>query len=129
MSTLTPQIEAILRDLTDWVSDSLAGKSKPTDERIDALTESLATNGWMRHQPAQGTLSDAIERRVRDQSRLDVMNRGAALRGLLNRIQESYDRYSDMRSSVPNQQLPIGERPENQPHPPVTTLGGNSASQ
>ncbi len=112
----SPQIEAILSDLTEICCGMLESEENAGDERVTALVQSLSTNGWERHSADSAPLSTVLKNRVKEKCQEPAMHRGAMIDGIVDKIQRAYDDASRMRSSAPKGK----EQKEAQPMPPKT---------
>lgn len=117
----TPEIEAILKDLTDLCIDAAKGEGTLNQSRIDALTESLALNGWERKSGDREPLSVILRKRI-DQAVTTSFKHAEMLEGVLSHVQKAYEHAVRFRTSVPPDSRPLAEQTENQAAPPLTTL-------
>lgn len=117
----TPEIEAILNDLTDLCVDASSGDSTLNNARIDALVAALAMNGWERKSGDSAPLSVVLRKRI-DQLAPTTSKHAEMLEGILTQVQKAYDHEVRFRTSVPETDRPAADRNDNQASPPLTTL-------
>jgi hypothetical protein len=109
----TPEIEAILADLTDLCCTALRPDSELEQSRVDELAKSLSANGWKRHSKDTGPLSDVLKARIKDRCKEPAMHRGAAIDGLVATVQHAYENASRMEASGPDNKPPQAMPPRN----------------
>ena len=122
----TPEIDAILSDLTDLCIQVVNGESSTSSERVDALVNSLAMNGWERKSGGSAPLSVQLRKRVEEASSMRPSYHAEQLEGIIQHVQKAYDRAVRFSSSVPEEQKPPGEKSENEAAPPRTTLNAST---
>lgn len=110
----TPEIEAILNDLTDLCCTALSADAELDRSRIDELVASLSTNGWKRHSEGEAPLPTLLKDRITQRCKEPAMHRGAAVDGIVAKVQEAYESVSRMDASSPSDKPP-------QAMPPRTT--------
>jgi hypothetical protein len=123
---MTPEIDAILRDLTDLCIQATNGDGASSSDRIDSLVNSLAMNGWERKSGETEPLSVQLRQRVEAATPTRPKTHAEQLEGVIQQIQKSYDRAVRFRSSIPEEQRPPGKKTEDQASPPMTTLNVNT---
>ncbi len=120
----TPQIDAILRDLTDLCVASIRDNEAFNDDRAKQLVESLKINGWDRHAAKQKPLRDQLRDRVFNALPDNTHPRRSELDGLLSHIQGMYKSVNQYETRLPVEDQRPGKDPHNQAAPPRTTLQG-----
>lgn len=110
----TPEIEAILADLTELCCTALSADGELDQSRVNELVESLSTNGWKRHSEGEPPLATVLKDRIKQQCKEPAMHRGAAIDGIIAKVQDAYEDASRMETSSPSEKTP-------QAMPPRTT--------
>lgn len=122
----TPEIDAILSELTVICIDAAKGDTATTSPRIEALVGSLATNGWERKQHEQEPLSAVLRKRVDASPSSDrIQSHGELLEGVLTQIQKSYDHAIRFRNTVPEEMRAPAASKRSQTLPPHTAIHDN----
>ena len=98
----TPEIESLLAELTDVCCEALSTGGHLDHSRVRDLVASLAVNGWERHSEGDAPLSTVLSDRVKAECAEPAMHRGAALRGIVDSIEDAYTSASRMVSSTPS---------------------------
>ncbi|TWU16213.1 hypothetical protein [Allorhodopirellula heiligendammensis] len=99
----TPEIEATLSRLTDLCCDALQDDGEFNDEQAESLAKNLATNGWKQHSKNGPPLSTVLKNRVRTHCPEPAIHRGAAIDGVVAKVQRLYDQVSRFDDSVPRE--------------------------
>ncbi len=86
----TPEIDAILSELTELCCNALTASDELDHARVDELVESLSTNGWERHRGDAAPLSSILKDRIKGACSDPALHRGAALDGLVSSVQQAY---------------------------------------
>lgn len=107
----TPQIEAILDELTELCCDSLDSNTVSDADRLDQLVLNLSTNGWERHNEGSPPLSVLLKERMKDRCREPAMHRGGELDGIVSKVQKAYDNAAQFRSSAPGSENEAEAKP------------------
>jgi hypothetical protein len=122
----TPEIDAILSELTAICIDAVNGDTATSSPRIDALVDSLATNGWERKQHEREPLSVVLRKRVdTSPSSEPIQPHGELLEGVLTQIQKSYDHAIRFRTAVPEEMKSPAASKRAQTLPPHTAIHDN----
>lgn len=118
MTSSTPQIDAILDDLTTLCCQALTAGDILDQQRVDELVESLSQNGWKRHSENYPPLATVLEQRVRERCREPAMHRGAEVESLTQKVQRAYDNHSRYQASSPASDSAERDHAARQAHPP-----------
>lgn len=102
----TPEIEAILSQLTDLCCDALQDGGEFNDEQAERLTKNLATNGWKQHSKDGPPLSSILKDRVRTHCPEPAIHRGAAIDGIVANVHRLYERAARFNDSAPDKSPP-----------------------
>lgn len=87
----TPEISAILDRLAEICCQALMRSETFDTEHVDALLESLSTNGWDRHNEGQQPLSKHLEERIQQHCAEPAVHRGAEIDALVQRVVQQYN--------------------------------------
>lgn len=90
----TPEIEAILTELSEQCCSVLACGQPLDQRRVDELTSSLSVNGWLRHNRGEPPLKEQLARRVRSQIPAQSIHRASEIEGVVDSVVSSYRRAS-----------------------------------
>lgn len=117
----TPQLDAIVNDLTVMCCEALMQGETIDHARVEALSRALVVNGWERHHAHDLPVSIVIRNRVLEQCQEPSMHRVAELKGLVSAIQKAFDSARRYSSSMPMEDKALEDRPSNSALPPRTT--------
>lgn len=97
-----PEIEATLSNLTDLCCDALQDDGEFNDEQAERLAANLATNGWKQHSKDSPPLAIILKDRIRTQCPEPAIHRGAAIDGIVGKVQRLYESTSRFEEKVPD---------------------------
>jgi len=104
MSDSTPQIEAILDELTAVCCEALEADKTLDEQRVARLVDSLSKNGWKRHSRDAPPLATVLENRVRERCREPAIHRGASVESVTQKVQRAYNNQSRYEASSPSEE-------------------------
>ena len=120
----TPEIEAILDQLTQLCVDRIEHDETFDDDRARRLVQSLKVNGWERHSSHEKPLRDQLRDRVFEALPHSAHPRRSELDGLLGHIQHLYNTVNQFETRLPSEAQRPNRDPHDQASPPNTTLQG-----
>jgi hypothetical protein len=103
---LSPEINAILDDLTRLCCDALQPGGMLDHDRVRSLAANLSTNGWERHTTKFPPLSDLLKDRIKKSCLEPAMHRGAMIDGIVGEVQKLYADASRYQASAPKTKRP-----------------------
>jgi hypothetical protein len=98
----SPQINAILDDLTSLCCDAIESGGTLNDERAQSLAANLSTNGWERHTTDLPPLSVILKDRIRESCPEPAIHRGAVIDGIVSEVEAFYTNAARFRASSPD---------------------------
>lgn len=107
-----PELETTLTDLSELCCDALQNGGEFNHDRAEQLAANLSTNGWTRHSQGSMPLSDELKNRIREHCPEPAIHRGAAIDGVVSKVQKLYDNAARYEDSAPDEGSASNDKPQ-----------------